>query len=178
MDAILVGSGTALTDDPMLTARGVPLRRKALRVVLDGRLRLREKCQLVVTAGSARTLVMTTVSRANSRKAERLRRKGVEVIACRTRRGRLVMRDCLQKLAKRDVTNLLVEGGPTILTTLLEARLIDEAFVFTAPMLIGGGDAPTALAGRGTARLEATIAPRSVRTQRSGSDILHRMRFT
>ncbi|MGB2985860.1 MAG: bifunctional diaminohydroxyphosphoribosylaminopyrimidine deaminase/5-amino-6-(5-phosphoribosylamino)uracil reductase RibD [Phycisphaerae bacterium] len=178
VDAILVGSGTALTDDPMLTARGVPLRRKALRVVLDGRLRLREKCQLVVTAGSARTLVMTTVSRANSRKAERLRRKGVEVIACRTRRGRLVMRDCLQKLAKRDVTNLLVEGGPTILTTLLEARLIDEAFVFTAPMLIGGGDAPTALAGRGAARIEATIAPRSVRTQRSGSDILHRMRFT
>ncbi len=178
VDAILVGSGTILADDPLLTARGVSIRRQALRVVLDGRLRIPEKCQLAVTARAVPTLVMTTAVRAQSRKAEHLRRKGVEVIACRAPNGRLAPNDWLRKLAQRDVTNLLVEGGPTILTALLDARLVDEAFIFTAPMLIGGRSAPGALGGRGAARIEAAIRPRSIRTQRSGTDILYRMRLT
>lgn len=178
VDAILVGSGTVLADDPMLTARGVALRRQAMRIVLDGRLRLPDKCQLVGTCRTATTLVMTTAARADSGKADRLRRRGVDLIACRQRGGRLSIRDCLVKLAKRGVTNLLVEGGPTVLTALLEADLVDEAFVFTAPMLIGGRDAPAALSGRGTASIEAAITPRHVRTRRVGRDILHRMRFT
>lgn len=178
VDAILVGSGTVLTDDPMLTARGVPIRRQALRVVLDGRLRIPETCQLVATCLTVPTVVMTTTARASTRKAERLRRKGVEVIACRATGGRLTHNDWLKKLAKRDVTNLLVEGGPMILTSLLQARLVDEAFIFTAPMLIGGYNAPGALGGRGAARIEAAIRPRSFRVQRSGTDILYRMRLT
>lgn len=178
VDAILVGSGTVLADDPLLTAREVQIRRRALRVVLDSRLRIPEKCQLVVTSRTVPTLVMTTTTQARTRRAERLRHKGVEVIACRARAGRLALRDCLRKLAKRDVTNLLVEGGPMILTALLEAGLVDEAFIFTAPMLIGGDRAPGALGGRGAARLEAALRPLSVRTQRSGNDILYRIRLT
>ncbi len=178
VDAILVGSGTVLADNPLLTAREVPIRRRALRVVLDGRLRLPDKCQLVVTSNTAATLVMTTTTQAKTRKAERLRRRGVEVIACRAPVGRLALRDCLRKLAKRDITNLMVEGGPTILTALLEAGLVDEAYIFTAPMLIGGYDAPGVLGGRGATGIAAAIRPQSVRTQRSGSDILYRVRMT
>lgn len=178
VDAILVGSGTVLADDPLLTAREVPIRRRALRVVLDSRLRIPQKCQIVVTSRTAATLVMTTTAQAKTRRAEHLRRKGVEVIACRAPAGRLALRDCLRKLGKRDVTNLLVEGGPTILSALLEAGLVDEAFIFTAPMLIGGDSAPGALGGRGATRIEAALRPRSVRTQRSGCDILYRMRLT
>jgi diaminohydroxyphosphoribosylaminopyrimidine deaminase/5-amino-6-(5-phosphoribosylamino)uracil reductase len=121
---------------------------------------------------------MTTTAQAKTPRAEHLRHKGVEVIACRARAGRLALRDCLRKLAKRDVTNLLVEGGPTILTALLEAGLVDEAYIFAAPMLIGGDSAPGVLGGRGAARIEAALRPRSVRTQRSGSDVLYRLRLT
>ena len=178
VDAILVGSGTVLADDPLLTARGVRLCRRAIRVVLDGRLRLPNKCQLEVTAGDVPTLVMTTTAQAATRKANALRRRGAEVIACRARNGRLVLADALRKLAKRDVTNVLVEGGPTILTALFEAGLVDEAFVFTAPLLLGGRRAPGVLGGRGVKHLSAAIKPRSATTQASGDDILHRMRFT
>ena len=84
----------------------------------------------------------------------------------------------LRTLAAREVTNLLVEGGPTVLTSLLEAGLIDEAFVFVSPMLVGGRTAPSVLGGIGAAKIAAAISPRSVRTQRSGTDVLYRMRFT
>jgi len=178
VDAILVGCGTVLADDPLLTARGVPIRRRALRVVLDGQLRIREKCQILDTCSDVSTLVMTTSGRVSTRKADRLRRSGVEVVACRSRGGRLQLDDCLRTLAAREVTNLLVEGGPTVLTSLLEAGLVDEAFVFVSPMLVGGRTAPGALGGAGAAKIAAAMSPRSVRTQRSGTDVLYRMRFT
>jgi diaminohydroxyphosphoribosylaminopyrimidine deaminase/5-amino-6-(5-phosphoribosylamino)uracil reductase len=178
VDAILVGSGTVLTDDPMLTAREVPIRRRALRVVLDGRLRIPERCQVLVTAPSVPTLVMTTAQRAKSHKAGRLRAKGVEVIVCRVRGGHIAADECLRELARRDATNVLLEGGPSLLSAFLGARLVDEALVFVAPILIGGDSAPSALGGRGVARLDAALTPSSVAARRSGSDMLYRMRFT
>lgn len=178
VDAVLVGSGTALADNPLLTARDVPLRRRAMRVVLDGGLRIPARCRLVNTCAAAPTLVLTTSTAANSRKADRLRRKGVEVVAVRSHRGRLALRECLAELADRTVTNLLVEGGPTVLTALLEAGLVDEAWVFTAPLLVGGRSAPGVLGGSGSARIGTAITPRTVRTRRSGTDIFHRLRLT
>lgn len=178
VDAVLVGSGTVKADDPLLTARGVRLRRRATRVVLDRRLRIPERCQLVGTAGEIPTLVFTTAEKSKTPKAERLRKRGVEILFWRLRRGHLALDACLSELARHDVTNLLVEGGPTILTSFLEAGLVDEALVFTAPTLIGGQDAPTALGGPGSARVEAAIIPRVIRTQRCGPDIVHHLRFT
>ncbi len=65
-----------------------------------------------------------------------------------------------------------------MIATMIQEGLVDEAFIFTAPMLIGGDSAPGALGGRGATRIEAALRPRSVRTQRSGGDILYRMRLT
>ncbi len=178
VDAILVGSQTVVVDDPLLTARGVPVRRRALRVVLDGRLRISEQCRLVVTSRSVPTLAMTSSKLAKTAKAKRLMRKGVEVVACRKHRGRLALDACLSELAGRDVTNLLVEGGPTVLTALFEAGLVDEAFVFVAPKLIGGGGAPSAVGGRGVRRVDEADTPQSVHTCRSGIDTLHRLRIS
>ncbi|UCE59561.1 MAG: bifunctional diaminohydroxyphosphoribosylaminopyrimidine deaminase/5-amino-6-(5-phosphoribosylamino)uracil reductase RibD [Phycisphaerales bacterium] len=178
VDAILVGSQTVKADDPLLTARDVPLKRRAARVVLDGRLRISEKCRLVNTADEIRTLVVTTAKQASTPKAKRLARKGIEIIACRRHRGHLALEECLAGLARRDVTNLLVEGGPTVLTALLEAELVDEAMVFIAPKLIGGRNSPTVLGGWSVERVDQALSPRSVHTQKSGVDTLHRLRFT
>ncbi len=178
MDAILVGSGTVLVDDPRLTARGVVIRRTALRVALDTRLRIPTTCQLVDTARQAPTLVMTTASRARSPKARQLMRKGVEVIACPVRGRRLSLDGCLSELGRRDLTNLLVEGGPTMLTSFLQANVVDEAYVFIAPKLIGHPRAPSLLAGDGARRIEDAISPRQSRMKRSGDDILCHMRLT
>ncbi len=178
VDAILVGSGTVRADDPLLTARDVRLRRRALRVVLDSRLRISNKCQLIDTATRWPTMIMTTAIKAKSAKADRLRRGGAEVIGCRSNRNRIATKDWMAKLAQLGVTNLLVEGGPTVLRSLLVARLVDEAWVFTAPILIGGRSAHGALDGRGAQRMADAIEAKTVHTQSSGRDTLHRLRLT
>jgi len=178
VDAILVGSETVRADDPLLTARDVRVRRRALRVVLDSRLRAPEHCQLIDTAMRWPTLIMTTVIKAKSAKADRLRRGGAEVIGCRSNRNRIATKDWMAKLAQRGISNLLVEGGPTVLSSLLESRLVDEAWVFTAPILIGGRSARSLLDGRGVQRMVDAIEAKTVHTQSSGRDTLQRLRLT
>jgi len=175
VDAVLVGAGTVLADDPLLTARDVPLRRLAARVVLDARLRLPVTCRLVATAREVPTWVFTSKTSAASPKAARLAERGVRVTGFSAPAGKVSLAHCLTELWMRDVTNLLVEGGPTILTTFLEAGVVDEALLFTAPRLIGGTKAPSAWLGRGAARLDVAVTPRRVAVRRVGPDLLHHL---
>jgi diaminohydroxyphosphoribosylaminopyrimidine deaminase/5-amino-6-(5-phosphoribosylamino)uracil reductase len=176
VDTILVGVGTALADDPMLTARDVTVRRVATRVVLDRRLRVRESSKLVATANTTPTCLFTTRQAAQTPKAARLSRKGVEVIACGSRGENVSLESCLRLLGKRGVTNLLIEGGPTVLTSFLRADLVDEACVFVAPRLIGPDRRRPGVAP--TTRVGARLDPVTSRTTRSGSDVLFRLRLT
>jgi diaminohydroxyphosphoribosylaminopyrimidine deaminase/5-amino-6-(5-phosphoribosylamino)uracil reductase len=177
VDAVLVGSGTVLTDDPLLTARGVPIRRTARRVVLDGRLRIPERSRLLDSSARAPTLVFTSEKKADSPKARRLRRQGVEVVACSRARGRLSIASCLKILADLDLTNLLVEGGPTVLSAFLTENLVDEAYVFTAPILFGGRSAPSVWLP-GIPHLAQALRPRVIDLRRVQGDVFHRLRFT
>ncbi len=178
VDAVLVGSQTVVADDPLLTARDVPVLRTAVRVVVDTRLRLPLTCKLVRTAGEAPTWAFTSRESAASTKARRLERQGVEIVPCRLAGKRLSLRSVLASLTKRDVTNLLVEGGPTLLSSFFEANLVDEAHVFTAPFLIGGTDAPGAPGGRGARTLSDSLRPVSFSQRRCGDDTFHVLRFT
>jgi len=182
VDAILVGIGTVLADDPLLTARGVPLRRKAVRVVLDTKLRIPVRAKVVASAKTTPTLVLTTPQALNTPKAQQLARKGVELVACKTRSGRLVLGDCLSRLAERGVTNLLVEGGPRVLGAMFHADLLDEAWAFVAPRLIGGKPPPPPKEMGHTAFCLAKVVAhqdsRAMTVQRSGDDLLFRLRLT
>lgn len=178
VDAVVVGSGTVLRDDPLLTARDVPVRRKALRAVLDRRLRIKEKCQIVDTASIAPTSVFTSKSLAQSAKADRLRGHGVEVVGLDGAAAGTFIRGFLKALYARKATNVLVEGGPTILTAFFAARCVDEAWVFTAPRLIGGENAPSAILGGGAVRVDGAIVPRVIEVRRVGDDVFHRLRVT
>ncbi len=172
-DAVLVGVGTVLADDPLLTARGVPLLRRAIRVVLDAGLRIPMSAKVVATAKATPTLLFTTARAARTRKARTLSRKGVELLVCRVRRGQLVLGDCLTHLAERDVTNLLVEGGPTVLSAMLDAQLVDEVWMFVSPKILGGDRQHRPLAA-----LVAGANPKSATVESSGDDLLLRLRLT
>ncbi|MFQ5491899.1 MAG: bifunctional diaminohydroxyphosphoribosylaminopyrimidine deaminase/5-amino-6-(5-phosphoribosylamino)uracil reductase RibD, partial [Phycisphaerae bacterium] len=107
VDGILVGINTVLKDDPLLTARDVPIRRVATRIVLDTRLRLPARSQLVQTAAQI-PLVVCTTGRAlnqNTNRARRLERAGVHFLPCRTHKNRIALPDVLERLAKQKVTN-------------------------------------------------------------------------
>ena len=159
MDAILVGVGTALADDPLLTARP-PGPRTAMRVVLDSHARLTLDSQLVRTAREGRVLVATTEQAPSARRSS-LAAEGVEVLVLpNTTRagapgrggpdgGRVDLQALLQALGARRMTNVLVEGGGGLLGALHDQRLIDEVHVFVAPRLLGGAAALSPVLGWG-----------------------------
>ncbi len=176
VDAVVVGIGTVRADDPALTARLVRPRRVATRIVLDPRLRISADSRLVRTARRVPTMIATCDNRPAA--AARLRRAGCEILRMPGRRGLVSLPALLDELGRRRMTNVLVEGGGRVLGSFVDERLADEAWVFVAPRLIGGAEAPTPLAGRGPARLvdAPPIAHRSI--ENIGRDLLCRLFFS
>ena len=135
-DAIGVGSGTALADDPSLTVReGVAVRVPPLRVVFDRRLRLPLTSHLVRTARDVPVLVLTAgaAARPESGAAAALRAAGVEVVPADD------VPEALSRLAERGVRHLFVEGGATLAGALLRNAVVDRLIIFQAPLILGAG---------------------------------------
>ncbi|WP_216329026.1 bifunctional diaminohydroxyphosphoribosylaminopyrimidine deaminase/5-amino-6-(5-phosphoribosylamino)uracil reductase RibD [Deinococcus aestuarii] len=157
-DALAVGSGTVLADDPELTARGLPAGRDPRPVIFDRRGRI---------PGGARALRPgTVIVTAPDTDTGHLERAGVHLL----RAGDLA--DALTGLGALGITSLLLEGGPTLAGALLAADLVDEVRVFVAPKVLGAGISPLAAPGRermGEARALADVTVTPV-----GSDVLMR----
>jgi diaminohydroxyphosphoribosylaminopyrimidine deaminase/5-amino-6-(5-phosphoribosylamino)uracil reductase len=152
MDAIVVGIGTVLADDPLLTARP-PGPRIATRIVFDSRARLPLESQLVRTVDAAPLLVVVGPG-APPDKIAGLRGKGAEVLECGPASSAAGTGPpdpvvILAELGRRRTTNVLVEGGSAILGAFFDGQLIDEAHVFVAPKLLGGSHAKPPLSGTG-----------------------------
>jgi diaminohydroxyphosphoribosylaminopyrimidine deaminase / 5-amino-6-(5-phosphoribosylamino)uracil reductase len=176
VDAIMVGAGTVLRDDPLLTARDVTLKRTAMRWVVDGRLRIPLTSKLIKTAGEAATVVFTTAESGKSSKANSLRRAGVEVIPCRARKGLIDLDALLHLEMFAGVTNLLVEGGPTLLNQLFRANLVDEAQIYVASRLLG----LTRRANPSDKSAMVSFGPKkpiSVASARCGDDIVYKILY-
>jgi diaminohydroxyphosphoribosylaminopyrimidine deaminase/5-amino-6-(5-phosphoribosylamino)uracil reductase len=146
LDAILVGAGTILADDPQLTVRGVRGGRDPLRVVLDGRLR---------TPATARVLpaLVATSRGAPARRARALEAAGAEILRLPGRDARVDVRALARALARRGLLSLLVEGGAETHAAFLEAGLADRLLLYVAPLAVGGADARSWLGGAGIAKL-------------------------
>lgn len=172
MDAIMVGIGTALADDPLLTARPAG-RRVPLRIVVDSTARLPAESRLVKTAREVPLLVAVGPDAATDRVAS------LEAAGCEVWRGSESERQArlvalLRHLGARRLTNLLVEGGSGILGSLHDGGLLDEVWAFLAPKLIGGNGAPAAIGGLGSTAVDG--APRLVVEEVAtiGGDVLIR----
>jgi diaminohydroxyphosphoribosylaminopyrimidine deaminase/5-amino-6-(5-phosphoribosylamino)uracil reductase len=155
MDAIVVGIGTALADDPLLTARP-PGPRTLVRVVLDSAARLPLTSRLIRTARETPVLIATSTG-AEEGKVEALRRQGCEVLRLPVQGQRPSVAALLEELGRRRMTNVLVEGGAEVLGSFLDARAVDEVHVFIAPRLAGGAAAKTPIGGTGVATLAAAL---------------------
>ncbi len=147
MDAILVGIGTVLADDPLLTARP-PGPRVATRIVLDSAGRLPLDSQLARTARETPVIVATTdTSPTGARQV--LQSRGCECVQLPSIARRPSVPALLVELGRRKMTNILVEGGSEILGAFFDADAIDEVHIFIAPLLLGGQEAKTPLGGKG-----------------------------
>jgi diaminohydroxyphosphoribosylaminopyrimidine deaminase/5-amino-6-(5-phosphoribosylamino)uracil reductase len=165
-DAILIGIGTALSDDPLLTCRLPGMeKRSPVRVVLDSNLRLPAHSRLASTARE--TPVWAIAASAAPRERETvLREAGIDVVRSAADGNGIEMTAALQLLAGRGITRLLVEGGPKVAASFLNADLVDEAVLLRAPEAIG----PTGIDALDCLSLDALTA--SSRLKLSGQDKL------
>jgi len=136
--AILVGINTVIADDPLLTPR--PSKgKKLIRIVLDNNLRIPLDCKLIKTARKSPVLIYTSENtvRANPEIAEKMTKKGAELLAYPDTQGRSNLYFLLDELSKRSIAHLIVEGGPRVLTSFLREALADEIVVYIAPRILG-----------------------------------------
>jgi diaminohydroxyphosphoribosylaminopyrimidine deaminase/5-amino-6-(5-phosphoribosylamino)uracil reductase len=168
-DAIMTGIGTILADDPLLTDRsGLPRRRPLVRVVLDSRLRLSPKSQLV-RSSQGDVLVFTSASTSSAR-AKGLSALGVEIFHIRARHGRPDLQAALEELGRRDILSVLLEAGPLLNQAALEADLVEKVRLFYAPTLVGLGSSLPGLPPRKRARAFRVRELSGVRTENFGPD--------
>ena len=153
-DVVLVGIGTALADDPLLTCR-LPGGRDPVRAILDHRARLPLDSQLVRTTGEAPVWVF--VENPPAARAEALREAGCVVLDLAGRDEPNGFDRAMAAIAERERTHVLVEGGATVLTAAFESRSVDEVCVFIAPKLVGGEGAPPPVLGHGAATMSEAI---------------------
>ena len=174
MDALMIGIGTVLHDDPQLTAR-VPTRRAAIlkqpwRVVLDSRLRISIAAKIVVQR-DARTIVATT-RKAPVRRVDRLRSLGITVLQLPRDRGHVSLDACLRWLGQEGVTTVMLEGGSTVNASALSSGMVNRILFYVAPRLLGGQDAKGIIGGASPARLADAVSLSNLRVRRLGPDLL------
>ena len=176
-DAVCVGIGTALADDPLLTARDrwTDASRQPTRVVFDSEARLPLDSRLVGSIAEAPLLVIAAPA-APAERTEALQDAGAEVVVCDGDPPARVAA-ALAELGRREITSMLLEGGPTLAGSFLDAGEVDELRLFIAPIVLGGAGARPLAGGEG-ARLIADATPAlSMDWERSGGDLLVRARL-
>ena len=166
-DAILVGAGTVAIDNPLLTDRsGRPRRLPLVRVVLDDALELSPESELAKTAMQFPVIVFTGRS-VDVDSIKRLEAQGVEIVRFNNRDVLPV----LKELGTRSIQSVLVEGGAGITGNFVDAKLINKATFFVAPKIVGGREAPSAVAGAGIDRMADALQLEDVEIVRRGRDI-------
>lgn len=167
VDAVMVGSGTVLADDPLLTCRS-PGGRTPLRVILDRRGRAPLNARVFATRAQGPVIVYT----ARAGYARALAARGIDAVRAGRAGGRGALAEILRDLGGRGIQHLLLEGGATLLGAFFDARLVDRVVVFVAPKIAGGAAAPAPVGGLGVKNMDDARPLRVRRTLRAGPDIV------
>jgi diaminohydroxyphosphoribosylaminopyrimidine deaminase / 5-amino-6-(5-phosphoribosylamino)uracil reductase len=175
-DAVAVGIGTALADDPLLTARLEGAARQPARVVFDSAARLPLTSALVTSIEEAPLIVICAPEAASARR-DALEHAGAEVIVATGANDTVRLEAALDELGRREIQHLLVEGGPTFAGALFDAGEIDEVRLFIAPVLVGAAEARAALEGTGAMRIADGVRPLATDFEQVGEDMLVRARL-
>lgn len=169
-DAIMVGVGTIIADDPLLTDRtGLPRRRPLLRVIVDSRMRMPLESRVVKTC---RDDVVVFCSFAEEKRKAELIERGIRVeqMPLGTRDGRPDMRAIVQRLGEMDMTSLIIEGGALVNGAALVTGTVDKVFLYYAPKILGGSGSVPFAAGPGFRRMSEAAIVKGFRIHRFGED--------
>ena len=172
VDAILVGIGTVLEDDPSLTVR-LPERENEdpVRIVVDSRGKTPIRAKVFNPESGAGVLIAVTED-APAEKIEAFKAAGAEVLIVVKKDGRVCLRALMRELGQRGITSVLIEGGGEVNAAALQAGIVDKLMFFIAPKLIGGKDAPGPIGGVGIGRLVEAFELRNANISQIGADFL------
>ena len=168
LSGIMVGVGTVLADDPLLTCR-IDGGRNPVRIVCDSHARTPLGSQLVQTANEIPTYVAVT---ARSERTAALEEKGVRILVCGETDGHVDLTDLMQQLGSAGINGILLEGGSSLAFSALKAGIVHRVQAYIAPKLIGGADAKSPVGGEGLAKMADALALKNVRSTPLGEDFL------
>lgn len=169
-DALMIGVNTLIKDDPLLTIRHPNWKGKRLtRIILDSHLRFPLKARIISTLWQGKILVFTTQN-APPKKADALRKSGVEIVILPS--PRIALKKVLSWLGQHEVSSLLVEGGARLLTSMFVEKLVDKVFVSISPKLIGGAKAPSLFQGKGVDLIKDSLSLKRTHSFQINEDII------
>jgi diaminohydroxyphosphoribosylaminopyrimidine deaminase/5-amino-6-(5-phosphoribosylamino)uracil reductase len=168
-DAILVGIQTVLKDNPSLD--GVKRIRRIKKIIVDSRLQIPFNARLFTDTRPEDCLIATT-RLAIKTKISRLEQKGVRVLVCPLRQGRVNLTWLFQQLAKQEITSVLIEGGARIIGSAIHEQLVDKMHVYIAPKIIGDQKALSSMVGLDITNVNRAVSLNIHDVQRIGKDIL------
>ena len=149
MDGIIIGINTVITDNPLLVPRILRPKKYPVRIILDSKLRIPLACDMVKTSEKYKTLIFASGD-ARSDKEAKLKSLGLEIIKVpKDENGRVSLKHVCEELYKREIVNVLVEGGGEVNSSLLKDGLLDKVILFYSPIFIGGKGALNVIGGRG-----------------------------
>ncbi len=170
-DAVLVGIDTVISDNPLLTVRHVK-GKDPVRIILDSRLRIPEDANVIRKCPS-NTVIVAAKDFVSEEKAKRFEEKtGANVLLCRTKNGKIDLKELLFILGKKDIMFLLVEGGSKVIGSFINEGLVDKFFIFFAPKILGGSDGIPMAYGKGPCRIRDSLSLTDVKVRRFMEDIL------
>jgi diaminohydroxyphosphoribosylaminopyrimidine deaminase/5-amino-6-(5-phosphoribosylamino)uracil reductase len=169
-DAILVGINTVLKDNPSLTTR-IPGGRDPIRVIVDSRLLIPLNAKVLIQKSRAKTVV-ATLSNVPESKIKKLQDIGAEVLTIKSAFDRVDLQDLMKKLGKKDIMNVLIEGGAEVNASALKSSIVDKIVMFIAPTIMTGKDSLCAIGGISPKKLGHAIKLRDISSRFVGQDLM------
>jgi len=168
-DAILVGVNTVLRDNPTLDAWFA--KKQPMKIVVDSKLSIPQDAN-IFSAKNKVILVTLPVSPGQETENRKILNEKSKIIEVKEKAGQINLKDMMRKLAQLEITNVLVEGGGTLIGSLFDEDLVDKVMFFISPKIIGGKEAISSVMGRGISRIDKAIKLKEVSLRRIGEDFL------
>ncbi len=172
VDAVMVGVGTVIADNPQLTTRSLSGRRRdAKRIILDTNFRTPVDSWVVNHDSSAETVIVVG-EHVPGAKLKKYEKKKVSFLVCPVKDNRIDLPALLDILAEQSISSLLLEGGAAVMNSMLKERLVDKYYIFVAPKILGGGDGIPMVGGEGPKKMNQSLALKDIQTRRIDDDIM------
>lgn len=168
-DAVMVGVNTILRDNPKLDAWFS--KKQPIKIVVDSQLSVSEEANVLFRKGNVIFVTLPVKSGQETENREIIARRA-KILDVKEKAGQINLRDMMKKLAQLEITDILVEGGGTLIGGLFDEGLVDKVLFFISPKIIGGKEAISSVMGSGIARIDKAIKLREVKSRKIGEDFL------